>query len=83
MSSTTSNHSAVTFFNAVVSNDTTLISKASNEEDMNLETGFSNTFNAPIIDKQNNYDLSICRLVIPSDTIDISMSRVIILMIIK
>jgi len=63
--------SDVLFFNAVVSNDTALISSALHEEDMNVEAGFSNTFNAGILDKQNDYDLSIVRLVIPSDTIDL------------
>ena len=63
--------SDVIFFNAVVSNDTGLISSAVHEEDMNVEAGFSNTFNAGILDKQNDYDLSIVRLVIPSDTIDL------------
>ena len=63
--------SDVIFFNAVVSNDTTLISNAVHEEDMNVEAGFSNTFNSSILDKQNDYDLSIVRLVIPSDTIDL------------
>lgn len=63
--------SDVIFFNAVVSNDTSLISSAVHEEDMNVEAGFSNTFNAGILQKQNDYDLSIVRLVIPSDTIDL------------
>ncbi len=63
--------SDVIFFNAVVSNDTSLISNAVHEEDMNVEAGFSNTFNAGILEKQNDYDLSIVRLVIPSDTIDL------------
>ena len=63
--------SDVIFFNAVVSNDTSLISSAVHEEDMNVEAGFANTFNAGILEKQNDYDLSIVRLVIPSDTIDL------------
>ncbi len=58
--------SDVLFFNAVVSNDTALISSALHEEDMNVEAGFSNTFNAGILDKQNDYDLSIVRI---NDTI--------------
>ena len=42
--------SDVIFFNAVVSNDTSLISSAVHEEDMNVEAGFANTFNAGILD---------------------------------
>ena len=63
--------SDVLFFNAVVSNDTGLIASAVHEEDMNVEAGFSNTFNSGILGKQSDYDLSIVRLVIPSDTIDL------------
>ena len=63
--------SDVLFFNAVVSNDTGLIASAVHEEDMNVEAGFSNTFNSGILEKQSDYDLSIVRLVIPSDTIDL------------
>jgi len=63
--------SDVLFFNAVVSNDTGLIASALHEEDMNVEAGFSNTFNSGILEKQSDYDLSIVRLVIPSDTIDL------------
>jgi hypothetical protein len=63
--------SDVIFFNAVVGNDTDLILSAVHEEDMNVEAGFANTFNSSILDKQNDYDLSIVRLVIPSDTIDL------------
>ena len=63
--------SDVLFFNATVSNDTGLISIAANEEDMNVEASYMNSFNAPILDKASDYDLSICRLAIPSDTIDL------------
>jgi len=61
----------VIFFNAIVANDTALISSANNEEDMDTEASFSNSFNAAILDKASDYDLSICRLAIPSDTIDL------------
>ena len=36
--------SDVLFFNAVVNNDTGLISNATYEEDMNIECSFSNVF---------------------------------------
>ncbi len=61
----------VLFFNCVVANDTGLISSAANEEDMNIDAAFSSAFNAAILDKASDYDLSICRLAIPSDTIDL------------
>jgi len=63
--------SDVLFFNAIVANDTGLISAAANEEDMNIDSSFSNSFNAAILDKASDYDLAICRLAIPSDTIDL------------
>lgn len=63
--------SDVLFFNAVVNNDTGLISNAIYEEDMNIECSFSNVFSKSILEKQNDYELSIVRLVIPSDTIDL------------
>lgn len=63
--------SDVLFFNAIVANDTGLISAAVNEEDMNIDSSFSNSFNAAILDKASDYDLAICRLAIPSDTIDL------------
>ncbi len=66
-----SNSSDVLFFNATVNNDTASIAAAINEEDMNIDCSFANSFNAKILDKQNDYDMSICRLVIPSDTIDL------------
>jgi hypothetical protein len=66
-----SNSSDVLFFNATVNNDTASIAAAINEEDMNIDCSFANTFNAKILAKQNDYDMSICRLVIPSDTIDL------------
>ena len=61
----------VVFFNCAVANDTGLISSAVNEEDMNIDASYSNSFNAAILDKASDYDLSICRLAIPSDTIDL------------
>jgi hypothetical protein len=57
--------SDVLFFNAIVANDTGLISAAANEEDMNIDSSFSNSFNAAILDKASDYDLAICRLAIP------------------
>ncbi len=38
----------VIFFNCTVANDTGLIQSAINEEDMNIEANYNNSFNAPI-----------------------------------
>ena len=61
----------VIFFNASVINNTGNIAIATNEEQINQDATFVNTFSAPILQKGTDYELSICRLVIPSDCIDI------------